>query len=413
MKPFPLSPTIGTIRDEQIIGREQEIIKVLRLIQGQSISIEQIRRMGKSMLLKKLAHLCNEGKLPGEFKGEKIKAMYFSFQGKENLGEVIDTLVKDLDNLKEWYQIDFAKTYTLIREIVKSPALEVHDVKFTVNLPEFKKSWKEIFFKTLDDIAERQENKECKLILIFDELPIMLWDWYKAGKHDEAIELLDILRERRQKLENKGIRFIFCGSIGIKVVLKTLKDEFGYTGEPTNDMEDFNLGSLIREEAELLCECYTLSGFTLEDKNDKKKYWDLLYDLSNGLPFYISKIFNLIQTEFDLLINEDTIHKAYELLLNDTNHHKAFNQLKDRITIYYPKEQHEILFTILNLLSNENEFLSEESIKEKLKYDDNEIKESLYLLLSDHYLERHLTEGKRFYKIKYEIFRKWWKINIA
>lgn len=412
MKPFPLNPTLGTIPDHQIIGREQEIIKILRLIKGQSISIEQIRRMGKSLLLKKLAYLCNENKLPKEFENEEIKAKYFSFQGKENLGEVIDLLIKELETLKEWYQIDFSKTYDFVRKIVGAPTIDVNDVKFTFNLPEYKKSWKEIFFKTLDDIADSQENSESKLILIFDELPIMLWDWYKAGKHDEALELLDILRERRQKLESKGIRFIYCGSIGIKVVLKTFKEEFGYTGEATNDMEEFGLDALIKSESDLLCECYTLSGMEIIE-NDKPEIWNLVYKLTNGLPFYISKMFNIIQTEFDLIINEENITKSYDLLMNSTLNHQAFNQLKDRISIYYPNEQKEISIELLKILSKEDGFILEEVLQTKLNYESRKISEVLYQLFSDHYLVREVNDDKRAFKFKYEIFKKWWRINIA
>lgn len=412
MKPFPLNPTIGTIPDHQIIGREQEIIKILRLLKGQSISIEQIRRMGKSLLLKKLAYLCNENKLPKEFENEKIKAKYFSFQGKENLGEVIDLLIMELETLKEWYKIDFSKTYNFVRKIVGAPTIDVNDVKFTFNLPEYKKSWKEIFFKILDDIADSQESNDSKLILIFDELPIMLWDWYKAGKHDEALELLDILRERRQKLENKGIRFIYCGSIGIKVVLKTFKKEFGYTGEATNDMEEFGLDSLIKPESDLLCECYTLSGMKVIE-NEKQKIWDLIYKLTNGLPFYISKIFNIIQTEYDLVINEENITKSYDLLMNNTLNHQAFNQLKDRISIYYPTEQIEISTEILKVLSKEENFINEEELLTKLNFESKEITEVLYQLYSDHYLIREVKDDKRAFKFKYEIFKKWWRINIA
>ncbi len=412
MKPFPLNPTIGTIPDHQIIGREQEIIKILRLMKGQSISIEQIRRMGKSLLLKKLAYLCNENKLPKEFENEKIKAKYFSFQGKENLGEVIDVLIKELETLKEWYQIDFSKTYDFVRKIVGAPTIDVNDVKFTFNLPEYKKSWKEIFFKTLDDIADSQENSDSKLILIFDELPIMLWDWYKASKHDEAIELLDILRERRQKLESKGIRFIYCGSIGIKVVLKTFKEEFGYTGEATNDMEEFGLDALIKSESDLLCECYTLSGMKIIE-NNKPAIWNLVYKLTNGLPFYISKMFNIIQTEFDLILNEENINKSYDLLMNSTLNHQAFNQLKDRISIYYPADQKEISIEILKVLSKEDDFILEEVLQTKLKYESKEISEVLYQLFSDHYLVREIKDDKRAFKFKYEIFKKWWRINIA
>ncbi len=220
--------------------------------------------MGKTLLVKKLAFLCNMDQLPEEFRKERFKVKYFSFQGKQTFGEVIEMLIKELKEFKTWYQVDFAKTYGLIRNIFSTPQVEIGGTKFSLNLPEYKRSWKQIFYTTLEDIAAAQEKAGGKLILIFDELPIMLWEWYIRGKQDEAMEFLDMLRERRQSLEKTGIRFIYCGSIGIKVVLNTFRRNFRYTGEPTNEMTEFNMPPFRMDEAYFLCECFLLTGISVQ-----------------------------------------------------------------------------------------------------------------------------------------------------
>ena len=413
MTPFPLLPTIGTIPDEQIIGREKDIINLLRLLRTQSVSVEEMRRMGKSMLLLKLSHLCNTSTLPAEFSGENFKAKYFSFQGKQNLAEVIELLINDLKKLKEWYKIDFSVTYNFISGILNTPEAEVGGMKFSLNLPEYKRSWKEIFFKTLDDIADAQEKNKAKLILIFDELPIMLWEWYKEGKYEEAIELLDILRERRQTLEKKGLRFIYCGSIGIKVVLNTFRKDFQYTGEPTNEMVEFDLKPFIKDESDFLCECYILSGFDLV-ASEKPSCLDLVYKLTNGLPFYIATLFNLLQTEFDYNITTENIRKAYDFIMNEPKQHKSFKQLKDRLEIYYPKEKKDEMIALLSELSKQDDFIEEDRLFDMIDINNKDaLKDSLYLLFGDHYLLRDNIAGKRVYKFRYLIFKEWWRINIA
>lgn len=412
MKPYPMNPTIGTIPENQIVGRERTIIHLLRLLQGQSISLEEMRRMGKTMILLKLAYLCNNDSLPDEFRKGHFKAKYFSFQGKQNLGEVIDELIRELEKMKAWYNIDFSKSYDFIRKIINSPSLTAGDVTFTVSLPEYKKKWKEIFFQILDNIAENQEKKDCLLVLIFDELPIMLWEWYKKGNHEEALELLDILRQKRQHLESKGIRFIYCGSIGIKVVLNTFRTEFGYTGEATNDMEEVSVGPFTQNEANFLCECYALSGFLIEEEN-KNEMWQMIYDHTNGLPYYISKLFNIIQTDFEKIISKENIISAFNAILNNTNNHKAFNQLIQRLKIYYPSEKSEAMMKILTTMAKSDKYFSEQELSTSINLDADTIKLSLYELYADHYLERKEFEDERQYKFKYEIFRKWWKINIA
>lgn len=412
-KPFPLLPTVGTIPPEQIVGREGEIVKLLRLLRSQSVSVEEMRRMGKTLLLQKLTYWCNSGRLPEEFAAEKFKAKYFSFQGRQNLGEVIDILIKGLKEFKEWQQIDFSRTYTFVRSIFSAPEMEIGGAKFSLTLPEYKRSWKEIFFKVLDDIADVQVKAGGKLILIFDELSIMLWEWYKEGKHEEAIELLDILRERRQALEKKGIRFVYCGSIGIKVVLNAFRKELKYTGEPTNEMEEFSLNAFTRAETNFLCECFVLSGFEICD-GDKAACFQLVFELCNGLPFYISLLFNLLQTEFNYTISRRTIESAYRMILNDPRHHKSFRQLVDRLEIYYPKEKMVEMAAILNLLSRREGLVSEARLYDQLDIDDKaSLNESLYALLGDHYLVREIEDDERVYKIKYQIFKAWWKINRA
>ncbi|MBE5318264.1 hypothetical protein IM793_03770 [Pedobacter sp. MR2016-19] len=411
--PFPLKPTIGTIPESLIPGRESEISNLLRLLSSQSVSLEEMRRMGKSLLLIKLAYLCNNNNLPAEFADQEFKAKYFSFQGKQNLGEVIDMLMNSLKEFKEWYSIDFSKTYNFIRGIVASPSGEIGGVKFSVNLPKYKKSWKDIFFKALDEIAEVQEKHNSILILIFDELPIMLWDWYKKEQKQEAIELLDILRERRQQLESKGIRFVYCGSIGIKVVLNTLRNEFGYTGEPTNEMTEFDLKPFSKTESDFLIECFLLSKFKIR-ASAKSTIMTIVYQISNGIPFYISKIFNILQTQYDYEVSVQNIQKAYDSILNDPKEHTAFNQLLDRLTIYYTPDDAQNMKKILNIIAKANTRLNETEIHQKSDINDIEIvKKSVRTLFGDHYLSRTVEAGERKYDFKYSIYKTWWKINIA
>jgi hypothetical protein len=407
---FPLEPTTGTIKDEKIIGRDKDIVNILKSLRVQSITVEEIRRTGKTLLLRKLEYTCNNNLIP-EFSEENFKAVYFQLQGKKNLGEVIDLLILKLKEFKKWYQIDFTKTYDFIKGLTGSLKMTTGSAEISVNLPELNKDWKNIFFKCLEDIANTLESNNQKLILILDELPIMLWDWYKAKRYNEAIELLDILRERRQELEQKGLRFIYCGSIGIKVILQTLREELDYTGEPTNDMAEYNLKPFSLEESKFLMECYILSGFQINEK-DKSTLLEKIHHLCNGLPYYMANIFIILQNEFNSEITNDSIDQSYYLILNQPNYQKAFNQLKERLDIYYPKKAR-LMAKVLSILAKNENQLSETTILSQIEDENNEVKEILYHLIDDHYLTRMNENNERIYQFKYQIFKEWWKINIA
>ncbi|WP_212005575.1 hypothetical protein [Chitinophaga sp. HK235] len=411
--PYPLLPTLGTIPDDQIPCREDDITKLLRLLKSQSVSVEEMRRMGKSLMLIKMAYLCNHGKLPDEFKRHNFKARYMSFQGRQDLGQVIDLIMNSLKEFKEWYQLDFRKTYKFLRDLLDGVSVDALGSTFSVTLPEFRKSWKEILFKALDEIAEAQEKTKGILILIFDELPIMLWEWYKEGKHRDALELLDILRERRQHLEKRGIRFVYCGSIGIKVVLSTFRSEFKYTGEPTNEMVEFTLNPFSKADHQFLCECILLSGFEVTEEA-KENCLTLLYELTNGLPFYTCHLFNIIQTDFDYSLSTATIKQAYELIINDTKYHGAFKQLEERLQIYYTTDIAKSMQKILTVLTMEDDYIREDQLLTKVNIEDEQkFKEAVSTLYGDHYLSRVISDGKRTYKFRFQIFKEWWRINIA
>ncbi|SHF45543.1 hypothetical protein [Chryseobacterium sp. OV279] len=409
--PFPLTPSTGTIREEQIIGREKEILNILQSLSVQSITIEEMRRMGKTLLLKKLVYLCNNNEIPEELKKENFKAIYFSLQGRKDLGEVIDTLIHGFNVFKKWYQIDLSKTSEFLNKLLGSVKVNVYGAEFSVNLPEYKQSWKKIFFQTLENVSDNLQKDNCKLILILDELPIMLWEWYQAGRHDEVTEFLDILRERRQELESKGLRFVYCGSIGIKVILQTLRNNLSYTGEPTNDMYEFNLNPFSKEDSVFLMECYLLSGYTV-DPGKKKKLFETVHELCNGLPYYIANLFLIIQSEFNKEINDTSISGSYDLILNNSTYQKAFNQLKERLVIYY-RETSKLMTDLLSILSRNAAGIAESQIIPQINGDEEKTKEALEVLVSDHYLTKTMTSDGRVYNFKYKIFKEWWRINKA
>ncbi|MDX9906032.1 MAG: ATP-binding protein [Bacteroidales bacterium] len=411
MKPYPLKPGRGTYPADRIVGREREITQLLRLLITQSVSVEELRRMGKTLLVKKLEYICNRNLIPEEFKQEGFKVKYLSFEGIQTLGGLIDTLIREFEKIKDWSQIDWAKTYEFIRKIIKSPKVKIAEAEFSINLPEYKRTWQEAFFKVLEDIADAQETNGSKLILIFDELPLMLWEWHKKGNAGEGIELLDILRKKRQELEEKGLRFVYCGSFGMNIILKTYKKLYGYAGPATNDMEPFSVDPFTKEDAFFLCDCFEAGGFKT---SNKEQCYPLIYQLSNGLPFYISQMFNIIQIDFDKEVNEETVKSAYRIILNNPDYHNDFNQLKDRINIYYPENEAKVMLYILNFLSQKETIINQEEILSGLAIEDRIIKDQLYQMTKDHLLSRTQCEsGTWQYQFKHEIFRQWWQINQA
>ncbi|MFK7747273.1 MAG: hypothetical protein AB8B65_02670 [Kordia sp.] len=402
MKPYKLSPTQGTIPVNKIVGREKDIQKLEKMLESQSVVIEEIRRMGKTLFLQKYGFQAKENQ----------HVLYFTLQGVISVNELIDILITELRSEQSYKGIKIAwdKIFKIYNSI--KPDIDVADITF--RLPEFERKWKDVLGACLQDIAHRKKKEKETLVIILDELPIMIWNWIVNGKAEQAKEFLDVLRKHRQLLESTGsVRFVICGSIGMQVVLKRLKDEHSYTGEPFNDAARYNIGAMPTEEAYFLCECLFLDDFIIDSEDNKKELLKNICDYAENLPFYINRIFSIVRNKYDDVITIDNIKESYNLLLNDPQESKVLKQLEDRITTYYHKDEANCMKAILSFISQREKKTSQKKILKEIDFKENIVKECLHTLLSENYLIRELNGTKKQFSFKYQIVKKWWNINMA
>ncbi len=241
----------------------------------------------------------------------------------------------------------------------------------------------------------------------------MLWDWLENDKAQDAIELLDLFRNLRINLKEQGhIRFVICGSVGMQVVLDRLRREHRYTGEPFNDTASFRLDPMGEADALFLCQCLALSGFTYS--GDPAALLQRICQFAENLPFYINKIFQIIQLHHNSAISEDAITLTEECLLNDSDHANTFSQLHQRIEIYYESPKAERMIALLNQLATQDGFVSEIDLRRRREADSSsDLLEALETLRKEQYLVRKIEHGVRHYQFKYNLIKQWWKLNKA
>ena len=245
---------------------------------------------------------------------------------------------------------------------------------------------------------------------------MMLWQWISNGKAQDAIALLDLLRAIHYDLKHSSrIRFVFCGSIGMAVVLAKLKRDYQYTGEAFNFTQNFPLPPMTETDAQLLCECLYLSGFQCNNDAEKLVYFRKIAETCNRLPYFINSIFGIIQTQHNGLVSGQTIENAIDALLTDTGSASdVFNQLHERLTIYYPADHAKAMRDCLNVLANTQLPLSETELAQKVATDDDQLKAALETLWRDELLTRTFDErDNRLYAFKYSLIKRWWKLNKA
>ena len=391
MKPNPG----GIITGDAIIDRVQEIDLIWRALQGKSIVLTSERRVGKSSVLIKMEENPKNGWMPILY---WVEGIWHPIEFVEGLYDLIikkGILTDKFYNLKKYY------TKYVGGDQIGS-----------WKLPQIQENWKTLLESTIEDISNANE----KVLLMFDELPLMLSHFIQSkdyGPH-VGMEFLDTLRGIRNKYEpTEKIKFIFCGSIGIHLVIKDLKKNFGYNADPINNMKIVSLSGMHDSGARLLCEKLS------EDENyqfdDMAGIFDYICKHTDNLPFFIQHVFAYLQDLNEKTITEQSIENAIEYLSNDPKDDGFFNHYIDRIKTYYDEGIKTLALFILDKACKKEDYWQEGDIinlvKTHQEIDDETVKEALNLLWSDHYLIRTIKDGKRFYKFKYSILQNWWITN--
>lgn len=388
--------TGGILNPDQVIGRETEVHSLMEILERQSINLSALRRSGKSSVLFRL----NE-----ELKKKtNFVSVYLEVEGISNCDSFIEKLYlkfKDEKIIKEGAISKIDKAFESL--LSRFSKIELPG-GFSAELNKRRQLWEKQLDELLSGIIE--ENPSKLIVISLDEFSIML---DKIPEEKEACELIGILRSVMHNEPYKNfIRFIYCGSIGIDLVLDKLKKAGNNIGQPLNHMYDFELKPLTSTNALYLAKCFN-QGCELNIKDENLEF---ICKLSENIPFYIDYLFSLLRYK-PKPIDDKRIEVTYNSMLNDPNDKAEFYHFFERITLHYPNK--DISFPILNFLSQQEESQSEEDI---LNYVTTEQRihrrgliEELDRLRIDDYLIREIKNETRFYRYKYEILRKWWKLN--
>jgi len=385
----------GTLTGEAIVNREKEIDSIWRALQNQSVVVTSERRVGKTSILRKMAEKPGDGWTP----------ILYIVEGKEHPVEFVEGLYEELlkKNLLKGRFHKLKKFYTKY-----VGGKEIGSWK----LPAIMENWKPLLESMIEDIVDSGD----KVLLMFDELPLMLSMFIKSMEIGplRTMGFLDTLRELRNKYEaSKNIAFIFCGSIGIHLVIKDLKRNHGYNSDPINNMKIISISSMDKEGAKELCR--KLAEETPFQLPEKEEIFDYICRETDRLPFYIQHVFNYFYESGEKVITKMQVDEAIRFLFNDPKDEGFFRHYLDRIKTYYDKEMQKIALSILDITCQKDDYWEENDIinrvKSHMEIDNEPVKEALDLAWNDHYLVREIRDNRRIYKFRYSILLKWWKVN--
>jgi hypothetical protein len=390
----PLSITFGTpgvdVASEQVIGRDSLADSMWQTLEGSSIRLLSERRMGKTWLLRLAVARKPDWAIPISFDAEGAgSASELVWRLNEQLHA--EKLIDDDWRLKcsDWFR----------RVLQRMQGQQVAGMQ----IPELD-SWFSFLEGTCKRLAEYGHSR--RPVLIIDELPFFLDKLIKASQASDAIRLLDVLRQLRQTLP--AIRMVFCGSLGLHIVLNGLRED-GYTGRPVNDMPPFEVPPLLPQDGRYLSGCLLL-GAELACRN-LDRCAGAVSEAACHVPFYIQHIVKRMREEQTREWTVSQIRRIPEEIFTAPGDPAEFKYYDSRLDQYYPDDVVERSRSALDLLSRESKGLHFDEILNLIRHsprtlmiDGTALLDILQILRDDHYL---VQEGAR-WRFKLDIVRRWW-----
>ena len=289
-----ISNKIGPpVEGEDFFGREKEIRKANRLLDSNhSLLLSAPRRIGKSSLAKRLIE---------EKKQQGWKCVYIDLEETTTEEGFLRLVIEAFKENGIWKQLAEGMSKGLVSVLDKIEKISLGPVDLNIG----KREEQEDLYKNLKELIKHDEDT----FIVVDELTLFLGILNKSENGAEKVAfILNWLRSLRQ-VSKTNVRWLFCGSVGLRNFTSAMN--LGYT---INDLMEFGLGELSREEAEGL-----LSGLCKsEDMEMGEELINYTLDkLHWNIPYFIQVIFSKLAEEYEDEVTKESIDIAYNKLCSE------------------------------------------------------------------------------------------------
>jgi hypothetical protein len=382
----------GNIPPTQAIGRDKLCARCWKILDRQSLRLENERRLGKTTVLRKM-----QAETP-----KNTRSLLMEIGGLSSTTGFIEEFIAKIDAAIPEKGGSFK---TRARNVIGAVAgMEISGFRIPASV---KSHWREILLGCFDELTKLTSDR---IVFFWDEMPWMLQK-IKVSEGDAAVvDLLDTLRDIRQTHNN--IRMVLTGSIGFHHIL-TMFEKKGIPSRLVNDMRLVDIGPLAKADA---CE---LARRLLIGEDIKVDDWDAttlaLYEQTGGIAFYIHSVVSRLALEGDAspgLVDEHVVNCLVEP--DDPWEMRHFNT---RLKAYYHDWEHTAR-AILDKICAEGECAIAELHEcvrvnphtPKDAFDTQATVDLLRKLSLDHYIVERPT-GSRRYRFKFALLQRWWHLE--
>ena len=380
----------GRLDTKDIIGRDKEIDRYWRVLQRQGLVLSAERRIGKTHILFKMREECEGGYVP----------FYQDLEAVHSIGDLIRSIYATVQqslgampNVKAC----LAKWSTLLPKKIGG-----------VDLPTADGSWQALFAEVFDDLINATDDN-TRILMLWDEFPLMLHNLQRKAGHDTPIRLLDHLRALRLARADR-LRFLFTGSIGLHLVLRSLRDA-GNTNDPVDDMLSLTVPPMAGRDT-----CELAKALLRETCAAPAQIPRLASEIAKqvgGFPYYVHHVVD----QLDQLRRQpelEDVSAAVDHLVYDPHDPANLNYYVTRLSSYYADDQRVLALLVLDTLAGRASRTPVPELLNLCKHrdpalEDEQLRGVLTILSEDHYIERSKCATGMACDFRWPLIKKWWK----
>ncbi|HWO24751.1 MAG TPA: hypothetical protein VNO30_38685 [Kofleriaceae bacterium] len=376
----------GQLSVEEIVGREREIERYWAVLERQSLVLNAERRIGKTSILQKMGALGRDG----------FHTYYQELERVHSITELISQIYRTVS-------VDLPRTKRLKATAIKGWLALSSDRIEKLSLPAAGDAWKTLLEVAVKDVLDAFED-DTKVVCMWDEFPLMLYNLRQREGADKTIQLLDTLRFLRAS--HPRLRFLFTGSIGLHLALKSLRAE-GNANAPFNDVQIELAPPLSPADTAALIG--NLCGALCHEPQEPTEIAGRVSALLGGFAYHIHHCFDRLDqlgrpargADVDVAVEAVATHSSDPAHIGYTQH---------RIETYYSRDDSRMALSIMDVLAGSHEPLRLERLLNGVRHqqasaDEHHVKSVCEMLRQDQCVTR-TSEGFAF---TWPIVKRWWQ----
>lgn len=379
----------GQLAPDEIVGRDQFINQLWRVLERQSLVLTAERRIGKTSVMNKMRAENDKNKL----------IIYRDLEGLQTSLEFVEAVFHDVEDHLSRLTRNAERARRFLRDF------EDGSIK-GFKLPKaVAPHWKDFLNSTIEDLVGNQDGQ---VIFFWDELPLMLHKIKISEGERAAMEVLDTLRALRQT--HTQLRMVFTGSVGLHNVLASLR-RAGHANAPVNDMQTVEVPTLSPEDGCDLAQ-KLLAGENIQT-DDVEATAGLVAQLVDGNAFFIHHVIDQMVVQYQGRIVSAEVEKLIDACIRDPQDAWHLKYYQDRIRTYYAEDEQDFAFHLLDVLAVSEQALSFDDTFNQLKArldteDKNKVREVLTVLQKDHYV--FMNEAGH-YCFRFSLIQRSWRLH--